>query len=352
MAGPIPLLGLLDELRDFANRRNIGQRMVGGGVRGAGTRALLDLDLPEDATKAERAVYENTRRAAAPVMGLAAAPAAIKTAGRALKDAPRTQALETARQNAVKMLGLPENNTAMDRARAMGFRSEQFHETGADNLAGIYEQGFAPRKAVAAASDNETPYGVFTKDTGRSIGLARENEVQIPVLVRTNEGTESFRQFADREDLTNRLGVWNQEIASLLRAGVLDDKARAKQIDALGEMLSTRSRPGNSGMSNAEIWKQIDALASGDPALNARAKQLITDEFLKRGIETVGLAKDAGSMGRSVGTTISLNPANVRSRFAAFDPARMNENDLLASLAAAGVSIPMILGLLDEERVD
>jgi hypothetical protein len=105
-------------------------------------------------------------------------------------------------------------------------------------------------------------------------------------------------------------------------------------------------------MSNAEIWKQIDALASGDPALNARAKQLITDEFLKRGIETVGLAKDAGSMGRSVGTTISLNPANVRSRFAAFDPARMNENDLLASLAAAGVSIPMILGLLDEERVD
>jgi hypothetical protein len=45
-------------------------------------------------------------------------------------------------------------------------------------------------------------------------------------------------------------------------------------------------------------------------------------------------------------------PSVLRSRFAAFDPARINENDLLASLAAAGVSIPMILGLLDEERVD
>jgi len=76
MAGPIPLLGLLDELRDFANRRNIGQRMVGGGVRGAATRGLLGMDAPENATPIQREVYENAARMSAPAQGLTALKAA------------------------------------------------------------------------------------------------------------------------------------------------------------------------------------------------------------------------------------------------------------------------------------
>lgn len=76
MAGPIPLLGLLDELRDFANRRNIGQRMVGGGIRGAATRGLLGMDAPENATPIQREVYENAARMSAPAQGLTALKAA------------------------------------------------------------------------------------------------------------------------------------------------------------------------------------------------------------------------------------------------------------------------------------
>jgi len=76
MAGPIPLLGLLDELRDFANRRNMGQRMVGGGVRGAATRGLLGMDAPENATPIQREVYENAARMSAPAQGLTALKAA------------------------------------------------------------------------------------------------------------------------------------------------------------------------------------------------------------------------------------------------------------------------------------
>lgn len=76
MAGPIPLLGLLDELRDFANRRNIGQKLVGGGVRGAATRGLLGMDAPEDATPIQREVYENAARMSAPAQGLTALKAA------------------------------------------------------------------------------------------------------------------------------------------------------------------------------------------------------------------------------------------------------------------------------------
>jgi hypothetical protein len=76
MAGPIPLLGLLDELRDFANRRNMGQKMVGGGVRGAATRGLLGMDAPENATPIQREVYENAARMSAPAQGLTALKAA------------------------------------------------------------------------------------------------------------------------------------------------------------------------------------------------------------------------------------------------------------------------------------
>ena len=42
------------------------------------------------------------------------------------------QAHETARQNAVKMLGLPENNTAIDRAKALGYEIPAFHGTASD----------------------------------------------------------------------------------------------------------------------------------------------------------------------------------------------------------------------------
>ena len=40
-----------------------------------------------------------------------------------------------------------------------------------------------------------------------------------------------------------------------------------------------------------------------------------------------------------------INPSRIRSRFAAFDPARINEKDLLASLAALGIGVPMVSGL-------
>jgi hypothetical protein len=45
------------------------------------------------------------------------------------------------------------------------------------------------------------------------------------------------------------------------------------------------------------------------------------------------------------------DPKVLRSRFAAFDPARINENNLLASLAALGISVPVMRGLLQEEEM-
>jgi hypothetical protein len=74
--------------------RSIGSKLVGGGVRGAGMRAIFGMDLPEDATKAEREVYANvTAMTNTPTpFALAAAPAAlvkgVKGATKAAKEVP------------------------------------------------------------------------------------------------------------------------------------------------------------------------------------------------------------------------------------------------------------------------
>lgn len=45
-----------------------------------------------------------------------------------------------------------------------------------------------------------------------------------------------------------------------------------------------------------------------------------------------------------------MKPNAVRSRFAAFDPARKDESNLLASIAAGGLSIPLLLRMLEEDQ--
>ena len=63
------------------------------------------------------------------------APMGLGTIGKAASLIPKTQyelAHELAQKNAVDMLGLPANNTAMDRANAMGFNKQGYHGTNAD----------------------------------------------------------------------------------------------------------------------------------------------------------------------------------------------------------------------------
>ena len=117
------IAGLLDDVAELAKKRNWTEKALGGGIRGATLRGLLGFDAPEDATSTEREAWRTGQALSnTPIpLALAAAPAALAKASKATKALPREQALETARQNAVKMLGLPESNTAMDRARAMGF---------------------------------------------------------------------------------------------------------------------------------------------------------------------------------------------------------------------------------------
>lgn len=52
---------------------------------------------------------------------------------------------------------------------------------------------------------------------------------------------------------------------------------------------------------------------------------------------------------KAAGIRVTNKPENIRSRFAAFDPARIDEKDLLASLAAMGITLPLTMGLLSDQ---
>lgn len=225
---------------------NPARQLIGGGVRG-----YLGLDQPEYADQLGREAYANAQALGnAPGIGapagafkaMAAAPLMVK----ALRNAPRSEALETARQNAVKMLGLPENNTAMDRARALGFDTNAYHATQAD--------------VDKFKRNRVTPYGdrfFFSPDP------------------------EYASQYAD------------------VNAAIAGNTQKVKD------------------------WKAKNAKDAGPNVMPVVLKS--------------GGFKDWTHISPEYVVT---EPKNIRSRFAAFDPARVNENDLL------GAADPRLLGLI------
>lgn len=225
---------------------NPARQLIGGGVRG-----YLGLEVPEYADELGREAYANAQALgntpgigapAGAFKAMAAAPLLVK----ALRKAPRDEALEVARKNAVKMLGLPENNTPMDRAKALGFDTEAFHATQAD------VQKFKTNKV--------TPYGdrfFFSPDSNYA------------------------NQYAD------------------LDAAIAGNSERVK------------------------AWKAMNAKDAGPNMMPVLLRQ--------------GGFKDWTHISPEY---VVKDPANIRSRFAAFDPAKANKNDLL------GRASPEFLGLL------
>ena len=274
--------GLLGTLSDWYERNQ--DKLVGSGIRGAATRGLLGLEPPKDATKAEMEAYRNFANAS---MALAAGPVAATRAikgAKTLKDAPRAEAMETARQNAVKMLGLPESNTAMDRAKAMGFGDDWYHGTqnakdGIDAFKpSIGYAGQAPTSAVWMA---QHPY--VADDFATWIHGAG-NPTVYPVKVRSG----NVANIAD-----------------------LEEAAIAARVDP-------------------------------DPQMSLYSAK-VQSSLKSKGFDSARFDSGDGDY------KVVFDPSRIRSRFAAFDPARIDEKDLLASLAAMGITLPLTMGLLSDQ---
>ena len=73
---------------ELDRKKSIGESIVGGGARGAAMRAILGMDLPENATPFEREVYSNTTAATNTPgpLALAVAPAAFVRGAKGAKE--------------------------------------------------------------------------------------------------------------------------------------------------------------------------------------------------------------------------------------------------------------------------
>lgn len=251
-----------------------GIRYLDSGSRGAGQGTYNYVTFDPSRVK----VLERNGQ---PVGGLLGT---IADAGKAAKAAPYDEALRIAQQNAALPvekggLGLPPNNTPMDRARAMGFEGPWYHGTNKD-----FPQFDVGESSSAAAMGPGAYLSKSPEDAGR---------------------------WAKTEDSANVMPL-------MLRGNVLPmvpmgNDAAQSIGDYLGRVLNIGDPP--------PYW----SLERRGGSVSSGAKEA--------GFSAV---EHAGP-GKGVVNMVVSDPTTIRSRFAAFDPARRDSADLLASLAALGL---------------
>jgi hypothetical protein len=184
-----------------------------------------------------------------------------------LPETEFSKAHKIAQQNAVDMLGLPPDNTAMDRARAMGFDTETplYHGTGGD----IKE------------FDNSKYGQNFTGDYGVGHYLT--------------QNAKSASKYADLPDSGNNVIPLfaNYDNPAIVKAAYAD----------------------------GDLWNMVP---------DARTKEELTDGLKKLGHGSVFVdgGRMGVKYGNEINI---FDPKNIRSRFAAFDPLRKDSSNLLAS---------------------
>jgi hypothetical protein len=238
-------------------------------------------------------------------------------------------------------LGLPATNTAMDRAKAMGFDTSttKYHGTNADINAFDYSKTgkgqdqwgsgfyFTDRPSTANAyvnplnvAEGGNVYPVYTKIENPlkydPTSIALQKDISQSPLTK-KEIKDLITKSPNLDDALWNWGDW----ASEGKNKVINDAVNAYYNPKSFSLQTLNSI-------NNDFYSGIPK------AFNENAKKAMGKDALKVGFES--------------GETFDVmwNPSNIRSVNAAFDPFRRNEPDILAGVAAA----PAGLLAIDEEK--
>jgi len=226
---------------------------------------------------------------------------------------------DVASKNAEKMLGLPKNNTAMQRAKALGFDLDVYH--GSADISKTKE--FDPSKVI----DNVQYGGKFYS----SVDPGYANKYTTNTLMGESPGVMPLKMKSGKRFEMDK-PISSDDAANIMES--LGQYERAAKIRASGKPYRSGSELfyfgldsslGNTQRGNAVLRSGFDSI-HGDPLL-----------------EITGKAGKPHS--------VVDDASKLRSRFAAFDPARVNESDLLAGLAPyLGVGGLLSLGLINKNE--
>lgn len=225
----------------------------------------------------------------------AAAPRTLGTQ-RGVFRYPQEEALATAQMNATEMLGLPPNNTPMDRAKALGFDTEAVHFS---------------RHGVDVPELDSGKFAIAPFDAvGTHVGSPQA------ALERYNN-TVGYKVGNPNYALDELKGV-SYPVSIKSKNPMLTPEGKVYGETPLSLEWSAHADYGHLRDSNAKLREQIFGKYDSVPYIND--------------------VEGAGSISHIV------PPKNIRSRFAAFDPARIADKDLLASMAAFGLLSPLMFG--------
>ena len=228
-------------------------------------------------------------------------------------------------------LGLPANNTAMDRAKALGYETPMYHGTNAE-IEAFNTQGKG-KTSGAGAFFTTNPITAETYVSSSGGGNI------MPVLVKKDDLLNVNARDRNWSDIwTNQLGAKSGKSRYTPEELGLDLNS-ATTTDELGMIAADMGKKG------VEI-KNVKDLGPNSHVM--RAKEYLLDKYGIVPDETwsnvTGKQFDEAQKAMKKfyesqkSDIVALqDPSMIRSRFAAFDPKRVNEADILA----AGLAVPM-----------
>ena len=259
---------------------------------------------------------------------------------------PQKEALDTAQRNAALPiekggLGLPKDNTAMDRAKAMGFDIETLHGSPNPNI-----EAFDPMMA-GGNTGNAFDNNIFATSSPESAGGYALNWKHYRNTIKTSPEFKAIVR--EENDLESKIG--NLREAGDTK-GVADIKARLDELKQQRDSIYNDFTSGKLGSEGSTIYPLMvrgqdflpyeaegaNWMRANRPAIDAAEQAGYSGALIKN-------VKDnaAANLGSIADIVASQDPSRFRSRFAAFDPMRRNEADILAGVLPLGL-------LADEEQ--
>ena len=240
-------------------------------------------------------------------------------------------------------LGLPATNTAMDRAKALGFdiNTPVYHGTNADIKAMNIEGKGKTSGAGAFVTDNPLVSETYISASG-------EGNI-LPLLIKKDNllnVNARGRNWADiwTDQLSAKSGKQKYSLDDL---GL--DKYSATTTDELGMIANELGKKGVEIKNVRDLGPNSHIFRAKEYLLNKYG--IVPDETWSNvtGNQFVEARDFMDKLYKSQKSNITSlqDPSLIRSRFAAFDPFRRNEADILAGV---GVGVPVASGLLDIEN--